>query len=77
MNHDNRDDQTGRGKDSGGASPTHHDREDALAPVITLHHHTDTSTTDTGSPVVVEGEVISSSAGGWSPVRSRAGALPL
>ncbi|OLM27870.1 hypothetical protein Ae717Ps2_7088 [Pseudonocardia sp. Ae717_Ps2] len=70
MNHDNRDDQTGRGKDSGGASPAHHDRDDALAPVITLHHHTDTPTTDTGSPVVVEGEVISSSAV-VSPVRAR------
>ncbi|OLM28337.1 hypothetical protein Ae717Ps2_6539 [Pseudonocardia sp. Ae717_Ps2] len=55
MNHDD-------GQGSGGASPTHHDRDDALAPVITLHHHTNTTSTDTGTgtdrPVVVEGEVI-------------------
>ncbi|OLM08290.1 FtsK/SpoIIIE domain-containing protein [Pseudonocardia sp. Ae505_Ps2] len=55
MNHDD-------GQGSGGASPTHHDRDDALAPVITLHHHTNTTSTDTGTgtdrPVVVDGEVI-------------------
>ncbi|MBN9758482.1 hypothetical protein DMP14_24215 [Pseudonocardia sp. Ae707_Ps2] len=54
---------TDNGQGSGGASPAHHDRDDALAPVISLHHHTDTSSADTDEdvPVVVEGEVVSTS----------------
>ena len=70
MSNDNQDDQAGRGKNGGGASPLHRASSgERLAPVITLHHHTDTPTTDTpttdthsttgpGGPVVVEGEVV-------------------
>ncbi|WP_337819481.1 hypothetical protein [Pseudonocardia sp. Ae707_Ps2] len=44
---------TDNGQGSGGASPAHHDRDDALAPVISLHHHTDTSSADTDEDVPV------------------------
>ncbi|WP_226360947.1 cell division protein FtsK [Pseudonocardia sp. ICBG1142] len=58
--HNSRDDQ----ERSGGASPTHHasSGDNRLAPVITLHHHTDTHDThDTdhdNTPVVIEGEIV-------------------
>ncbi|WP_226363366.1 FtsK/SpoIIIE domain-containing protein [Pseudonocardia sp. ICBG1142] len=51
------DDRDGREKGSGGASSTHHDRDDALAPVITLHHRHDTRDQQ-DEPVVIEGEIV-------------------
>ncbi|WP_226360914.1 cell division protein FtsK [Pseudonocardia sp. ICBG1142] len=56
--HDDHNSRDDRGKNEG-ASSTHHDRDAELAPVITLHHRTDTHhTARDNTPVVIEGEIV-------------------
>ncbi|WP_226353030.1 cell division protein FtsK [Pseudonocardia sp. ICBG601] len=68
--HNRHDDQTGR-DEAGGASPAHHASSgDGLAPVITLHHHTDTGAE---APVVIEGEIVDHTCGPQTDTASTPG----